>query len=186
MLLFPNHRRSFGFLNSEHSFTVDQFLTASIADEARHKVYEPFVTNLDFARLEPPTAALRSRYMPLFREHHVAVLFTGHEHLFEHWVERYTDASGAHRIDEIVTGGGGAPLYGYQGEPDLTEYLKTGTANDVRVQHVVKPGVDPGTNPHHFTLVRVDGDRFEIEVIGVEWGTNYRPYQSNKTDMRDQ
>ena len=25
--------------------------------------------------------------MPLFRRHRAAILFTGHEHLFEHWVE---------------------------------------------------------------------------------------------------
>jgi 3',5'-cyclic AMP phosphodiesterase CpdA len=41
------------------------------------------------ARIERPTAAVRSTWMPLFREHSVDLVFTGHEHLFEHWIERY-------------------------------------------------------------------------------------------------
>ena len=63
------------------------------------------------AKLERQAASIRARWMPLIRKHHVRLLLTGHEHLFEHWVERYADASGPHRIDEIVSGGGGAPLY---------------------------------------------------------------------------
>jgi hypothetical protein len=63
--------------------------------------------------VEPATAVLRQRYMPLFHTHHVRAVFSGHEHLFEHWVEHYTDASGTHRLDLIVSGGGGAPIYTY-------------------------------------------------------------------------
>ena len=70
-------------------------------------------------RVEPATATLRSFFMPLFRQHHVRLVLSGHDHLFEHWVERYTDSSGTHRLDQIVTGGGGAPAYAYSGEPDL-------------------------------------------------------------------
>lgn len=52
------------------------------------------------------------------------LLLTGHEHLYEHWVERYRDSTGAaRRIDQIVTGGG-TPLYSYQGEPDLRSYVR--------------------------------------------------------------
>jgi hypothetical protein len=60
------------------------------------------------ATAEPETSALRAQYMPLFNGQHVRVVFSGHEHLFEHWVEHYTDASGSHRMDLIVSGGGGA------------------------------------------------------------------------------
>jgi hypothetical protein len=45
--------------------------------------------------LEPPTAALRARYGPLFRQHRVRMTIAGHDHFFEHWVERYPDARGA-------------------------------------------------------------------------------------------
>jgi hypothetical protein len=137
------------------------------------------------AKVEPPTVALRARYMPLFRTHHVKVVFTGHDHLFEHWVERYTDGSGRHRMDLVTTAGGGAPLYSYQGEPDLTAYLKSNEAAKVQVEHLVKPGVAPGDNPYHYVVVRVDGERIDMDVVGVDWGTSFQPYRSNRVEMRD-
>src|SRR5881409_1186553 len=100
------------------------------------------------AIVEPPTATLRSRYMPLFRAHHVNLTFAGHEHVFEHWVETYSDAAGRHRMDLVVTGGGGAPLYGYRGEPDLTQYLSVNSGGEVQLEHLVKPGPEPGDNPY--------------------------------------
>lgn len=124
--------------------------------------------------------------MPLFRHHRAAILFSGHEHLFEHWVERYEDSEGHKlRLDQIVTGGGGAPLYAYRGEPDLREYLKTYIAEKVSLEHLVRPGINPGDNPYHYVLVHVDGDRIQLEVIGVDWGRSFQPYRSNTTDLRD-
>jgi hypothetical protein len=137
------------------------------------------------AKLERQAASIRARWMPLIRKHHVRLLLTGHEHLFEHWVERYTDASGQHRIDEIVSGGGGAPLYGYTGEPDLTQYLAAGSAEKVAVQHLVRPSSEPGANPFHYVVVHVDGDKFSVEVVGVDWGRGFAPYRSNKAVMED-
>lgn len=135
--------------------------------------------------IEPQTAAVRARYMPLFRKYHVEFLVTGHEHFFEHWVERYRDASGAtRRIDQIVTGGGGAPLYGYQGEPDLRRYVAAAPADSIRMQHLVKPGVEPGENAYHYVVVHVDGERVSLDVIGVDWGRNYQPYRSTQTILR--
>ena len=131
------------------------------------------------AIVESSAAVLRRRYMPLFREFHVKLLLTGHEHLFEHWVERYTDATGAYRIDQIVSGGGGAPLYGYQGEPDTRQYVQDNAAASVRLQHLVHPAVDPGANPHHYVVVHVDGPKITLEVIGVAWGAGFDPYRSN-------
>src|SRR5829696_4748730 len=111
------------------------------------------------AIVETQTAIIRQRYMPLFRKHHVKLMLTGHEHLFEHWVERYSDADGEHRLDQIVTGGGGAPLYGYQGEPDLRQYVAQNAAVKLRMQHLVRPQVDPGANPFHYVIVHVDGPK---------------------------
>ena len=128
------------------------------------------------ALVEAQTAAIRSRYMPLFRRHHVRLLLTGHEHLYEHWVERYSDASGAHRMDQIVSGGGGAPLYGYSGEPNLRDYLAAGASEKLTVEHLVKPGLNPGASPFHYLVIHVDGDQFRIEVIGVDWGSGFAPY----------
>lgn len=137
------------------------------------------------ATIERPTAVLRARYMPLFRRHHVRLLLVGHEHLYEHWVERYRDSSGTHRLDEIVSGGGGAPLYSYQGEPDLREYVKAGATEQVAVEHLVRPSVEPGGNPFHYVIVHVDGERIDLEVVGVDWGRGFAPYRSSAAALVD-
>jgi 3',5'-cyclic AMP phosphodiesterase CpdA len=138
------------------------------------------------ATVESATAALRSRYMPLLRLHHVRAMFSGHEHLFEHWVERYRDATGAHRLDLVVTGGGGAPIYTYTGEPDLRDYLKANQANQVRLEHLVRPSTVRGENPYHYLIIRVDGDRIDLRVESVDWGTGFSPYLSNTVQLQDQ
>ena len=130
-------------------------------------------------------ASVRARWMPLFRRHHVRLLLTGHEHLYEHWIERYTDASGTHRLDQIVSGGGGAPLYKYTGEPDLTEYLKTNAAEGVSLEHLVRPGADSTGNPYHYVIVHVDGTRISLEVIGVDWGRGFAPYRTNAASLHE-
>lgn len=136
--------------------------------------------------IERPTLAVRANYMPLFRRHNVQLLFTGHEHFFEHFVERYRDATGQpRRIDQIVSGGGGAPLYTYQGEPDLRAYMQASGSDSSRVSHLVRPGSKAGGNPYHFTVVHVDGARVWLEVVGVDWGAGYAPYQSNRSVLGD-
>jgi hypothetical protein len=134
------------------------------------------------ANIEAPTAAFRALYMPLFRKHHVRALLTGHEHLFEHWIERYQDANtNKYRMDIIVTGGGGAPLSGYRGEPKTSDYTNTFKAEKVSLEHIVRPGPKPGDNPYHFCIVKVDGSNISIQIQGVDWGSDFKPYQSNKT-----
>jgi 3',5'-cyclic AMP phosphodiesterase CpdA len=135
--------------------------------------------------VEPSTLAMRDLYMPLFRRHHVKLFVAGHEHLFEHWVERYKDASGSHRLDQIVTGGGGAPLYGYTGEPDVRAYLAANAASGVSLEHLVKPGLSPGENPYHYLVVHVDGENIAIEVIGVDWGRGFQPYHTNAVSLQN-
>jgi hypothetical protein len=136
--------------------------------------------------VEAPTVELRNKYMPLFRAHHVRAVFSGHEHLFEHWVEHYTDASGRHRMDLIVSGGGGAPIYTYTGEPKLEEYLKANETSKVELQHLVKPSVDAGLNPYHYLLVQVDGEHLDMQVISVDWGKGFEPYRSSKVGLKDE
>ncbi len=138
------------------------------------------------ARVEPQTAAIRARWMPLFRRYGVDMLFVGHDHLFDHWVERYHDAAGTpHRIDQVVTGGGGAPLYPYWGEPDLSAYQTAGAADGVQVSHLARPGMEPGENPFHYVVVHVDGPDAWMEVVGVDWGRGFRPYRSARTTLGD-
>jgi len=130
-------------------------------------------------RIEPATTAIRTMYVPLFRKHHVDLIVSGHDHLFDHWVERYVDNGVTYRMDSLVTGGGGAPIYAYVGEPDLRAYVAAGAAQNVRVEHLVKPGA-PADNPHHFVVVQVDGDRLSLEVIGTG-PTAYTPYNGKAT-----
>jgi hypothetical protein len=84
-----------------------------------------------------------------------------------------------------VSGGGGAPIYTYRGEPEVQAYLAAGADHDVRVQHLTKPGVTPADNPHHFVIVQVDGDRLSVEVIGTG-GNDYKPYNGqSRIELND-
>ena len=132
-------------------------------------------------RVEPQTVAIRSMYVPLFRKHHVDLIVAGHDHLYDHWVERYTDSGVTYRMDSVVTGGGGAPIYPYVGEPDLRAYTQAGAAQNVGVEHLVKPGA-PADNPHHFVLIQVDGDRLSVEVIGTG-PSPHTPYNGRATTV---
>jgi hypothetical protein len=137
------------------------------------------------AIVERPTAVIREKWMPMFRKNGVSLIFTGHEHLFEHYIERWREGGITKRMDQIVSGGGGAPLYPYTGEPDPRAYILASPADSVRLEHVVKPGMNPGDNPYHFVIVHVDGARVWHEVIGVDWGRTYAPYRSNRAVLGD-
>ena len=125
--------------------------------------------------IEPPTLAMRNFYEPLFRRHHVQMTITGHDHLFDHFVQHYDDNGITYRMDDVVTGGGGAPIYTYRAEPNLEAYLAVGAAQGVRVEHLAKPGTAPTDNPHHFVVVQVDGNRLSLEVVAAG-GVNFAPY----------
>jgi len=147
--------------------------------------HAPFSSGPHSVHPDESTLVLRSRYLPLFEAHHVRAMFSGHEHLYEHWVEHYSDASGPHRMDFVVSGGGGAPLYSYHGEPNLDDYLKANQGMKVRLQHLVKPGPEGALSPYHYVVIHVDGEQINMEVFGVDWGTSFHPYQSNKVGLQD-
>ena len=134
---------------------------------------------------EPSTATIRDLYMPLFRRHHVRLLIVGHDHVFEHWIERYADTKNdRQRLDEIVTGGGGAPVYEYVREPDLSAYVTSYASERVTVEHVAKPGPTTAENPHHFVVMQVDGDRLSLEVVSS--GAALAPYNGrSRIDLSD-
>jgi hypothetical protein len=134
--------------------------------------------------IETQTEAFRRLYMPLFRKHHVRMIIAGHDHLYDHWIERYSDAAGDHRLDQIVSGGGGAPIYVYKGEPDLAQYQAAAADSRVSVQHLARPGLKEAENPNHFFVVRVDGDALALEVIAAG-ETEYRPYGAQMIELAD-
>ena len=89
-------------------------------------------------------------------------------------------------MDLLVSGGGGAPIYPYTGEPNLEEYLKANEASKVKLEHLVKPGVERGANPYHYLIVRVDGEKLEMQVVAVDWGAGFQPYRTNQVALGDQ
>jgi len=132
--------------------------------------------------LEPQSAAIRAVYLPLFHKHHVRMTITGHDHLLDHFVERYDDRGRTYRMDHLLSGGGGAPTYVYTGEPDLHAYVEEHAAQNVRVEHLIRPGLTIADNPHHFVIVRVDGDRLSLEVVGTGT-TPFVPYGRPRIDL---
>jgi hypothetical protein len=117
--------------------------------------------------IEPQTVSIRHLYLPLFRAHGVALTLTGHDHLLDHWVERYVHDGRTYRRDDVVSGGGGAPIYTYRAEPDLRDYMAAHADAEVRVEHFARPGPVAEDNPHHFVVVEVDGDRLTLEVVAA-------------------
>jgi hypothetical protein len=133
--------------------------------------------------LEPESAAIRAVYLPLFHKHHVRMTLTGHDHLHDHFVERYDDGGKTYRMDHLVTGGGGAPTYVYRGEPDLELYLRENAAQHVRVDHLAKPGPTIADNPHHFVIVRVDGTKLSLEVVTGPH-VPFLPYGTQRVELQ--
>jgi calcineurin-like phosphoesterase family protein len=134
-------------------------------------------------RVEPSTLAIRTLYAPLFRKYHVRMTIAGHDHLFDHWVEHYVDDEGRNfRRDDVVTGGGGAPIYVYSGEPDVQSYVKGAIDQHVIVDHLAKPGPQVADNPHHFLVIDVDGEKLSLEIVAV--GGRIAPYNGrSRSDL---
>ena len=132
--------------------------------------------------VEPQSAAIRAVYLPLFRRHHVRMTICGHDHLLDHFVERYDDGGRTYRMDHVVSGGGGAPTYTYRGEPTLQPYLSENASQNVRIEHLAKPGLRIEDNPHHFLILRVDGNRLFLEVVGAG-PSAYSPYGRQLVDL---
>jgi hypothetical protein len=134
--------------------------------------------------LAPESAAIRDLYLPLFRQHHVRMTICGHDHLLDHWIERYDDSGVTRRMDHLVSGGGGAPTYVFSGEPDLQPYLTANAAQNVRLEHLARPGARVEENVHHFVVVQVDGDRLSLQVIGTG-ATPFLPYGRERLELAD-
>jgi hypothetical protein len=67
----------------------------------------------------------------------------------------------------------------------VSAYVAAARPLEVSLERVVKPGAAIADNPHHFIVVRVDGARLSLEVIGTG-PTGYRPYGgSPRVDLVD-
>src|SRR5262245_14316006 len=134
--------------------------------------------------VEPQSEALRRLYLPLFREQHVRLMLAGHDHLFDHYIEHYSDSTGTHRLDHIVTGGGGGPIYRYTGEPDLRRYADAALPMQVTVEHAVRPSRQESDNPHHFVVIQVDGTHLQLRVVSTV-AAPFLPYGTDTISLDD-
>ena len=107
------------------------------------------------------------------------MIVAGHDHLFDHLVERYTD-SGVHAIAWTASSPAAAARRSTptSASPTCAAYVAASAAQSVRVEHLVKPGATPDDNPHHFVVVQVDGDRLSLEVVGTG-ATDITPYNGS-------
>ena len=69
--------------------------------------------------------------------------------------------------------------------PNSSRYVAGSSADSVRLEHLVRPGLDAGDNPYHYVIVHVDGPRLWVEVVGVDWGRGFQPYRSARATLSD-
>ena len=64
----------------------------------------------------------------------------------------------------------------------LEAYLAANAARKVRIEHLIRPGATIVDNPHHFVVVRVDGDRVSLEVVAAP-AMPYTPYGKRRINL---
>ena len=100
----------------------------------------------------------RRQLFELFEKHGVQVVFSGHDHLYQHSILNYNDDK---QIHFIVGGGGGTPL---RGEPDREAQMSV-------QQHFIDEGLDISYEKqamiYHYYLVQVNSGEIEIKVVEV-------------------
>jgi 3',5'-cyclic AMP phosphodiesterase CpdA len=134
--------------------------------------------------VERESEAIRRLYLPVFRRYHVRMTIAGHDHLYDHFIEHYDDPEGTHRMDHIVTGGGGGPIYTYHGEQDLALYTAAAAPQHVVVEHAVRPGAVEADNPHHFVIFEVDRDRIWLKIVATV-ARPFLPYGQARIELAD-
>lgn len=93
------------------------------------------------ATAHEPDRAVRRSWVPLFEQYDVTLVLNGHQHVYEHLRVR--------GVDYVVTGGGGASLYG----------CGRVTAPAIRCRAA-----------HHFLYVVVDGAQVRVRALGTRPG----------------
>lgn len=114
---------------------LDQLLSASHRIHTfvfvHHPLYPPEGAGHHYGASLDKYPEERDRLVRLFSRHRVTIVFTGHEHLY--FRKTVKD------VMEVVTGGGGAPLYGGEKQGGF----------------------------HHFILITVDGNGVKGRVIDI-------------------
>lgn len=118
--------------------------------------------------------ARRWALLRLFQKHGVDVVFSGHEHIYQHNVLQYERDGQSQQMHFVVTSGGGAPL----------RQLSTKQKIDRLTGHYREAGFDTEqvrqARVHHYTTVDVEEKQMKIRTVSVPLDTN-RPAQTLET-----
>lgn len=113
----------------------------------------------------------RRRLLNLFFEEGVQLVFSGHEHIYQHNVvrRRSDEGAGAAELHVLVTSGGGAPIRALYREKNVETarraYLREGFIVDVAAQF----------ETHHYSRVELNDNKLTVTTIAVEPGAE-KPY----------
>lgn len=106
---------------------------------------------------------VRTHLVPLFHEHGIDIVFSGHDHNYRH--VKVSDPVFGTTIDYVVTGGGGAPLYAPAAlEPDPLRTLIPIWAEAV-LHHCI---LDATPNSLLFRALKNDGTEIDSFVLILE------------------
>ena len=105
----------------------------------------------------------RKRIIELLQQYGVQIVFSGHEHLYEHSVLLYGKSSGwrAGEIHFIISGGGGVPLRDKSDTRTIKKYQEHFRHEGLEVELVTYE------KKYHFCRVSVDNEQVGIDVYEV-------------------
>ena len=114
----------------------------------------------DYGRYLPEK---RKRLLKLFQKYGVQIVFSSHEHLYEHNILRYTkDGNNISEIHIIISGGGGVPLRDKMDPEVIQEYLEYFRNEGLDVIQVKNEKI------YHYCLVSINADQIKIDVNEVK------------------
>ena len=103
----------------------------------------------------------RGKLIDLFEEYGVRLVFSGHDHLYQHNV-LYADSSAAtpgQEIHFIVGGGGGAPLMPIADSEALNSYAQDFEAKGLNVRQLKQ------LQEYHYSLVNIYEDALSVKIF---------------------
>lgn len=78
----------------------------------------------------------------------------------------------------------GAPFVSPRGDPDFREYLKLSEVEKVTVEQLVRPWPEPGNNPYHCVIVKVDS-ACGLKLSAWTGVATFVPYRRNRIELQD-
>jgi hypothetical protein len=119
----------------------------------------------------PDAPQKRRRLLHLFCEHGVQVIFSGHDHVYQHNVLRCStrEDTGVEVIHGIVSSGGGAPIRDPRSIRQMKEIQQYYFDEGLEVEPLMQEDI------HHYCLVHVNSYEMRIQTFGVTLDTVEHP-----------